>query len=304
MNIYTFGAIDIGSSAIRLLINNVEEYPEQTVFKKAAFLRVPIRLGEDVFTRGEISPEKYERLNETMQGFAHIMKAYGVRDYRAYATSAMREAHNSAEIVRQIKENSGIDIKIISGQHEAETIYANGLNDLLAPDKTYLHVDVGGGSTEVIVYNHKEKAEVRSFALGTVRILSGAVDKDEMQDFRKWLSFIGKQYKPSAIIGSGSNINKIQKLLNKTDKENISRPELDMLYRHLKDFSIEERVRTLHLNTHRADVIVPAMKIFLTVCTQCDVEEIIVPKTGLSDGIIHILYNIHRASGETTEAVK
>lgn len=302
MGTFTFGAIDIGSNAIRLLINTVEEYPDQTEFKKTAFLRVPIRLGEDVFTHGEISPEKREKLCEAMAGFAHIMKAYGVQDFRAYATSAMREAANGETITAYIRKKSGIGIEIISGETEAETIYANGLADMLAAEKTYLYVDVGGGSTEVIVYSNRAKVEARSFALGTVRMLSDAVDKDEMKKFKKWLAEIGKKYQPTAIIGSGGNINKVQKLLNKKDKENISRPELDMLYRYIKSFSFAERVHTMRLATYRADVIVPAMKIFLTVCTQCNVDEIIVPKMGLSDGIIRTLHALH--NGGDTKATE
>lgn len=294
MSTYTFGAIDIGSNAIRLLIDTVEEYPDQVEFKKTAFLRVPIRLGEDVFTRGEVSAEKREKLCEAMEGFAHIMKAYGVQDYRAYATSAMREAKNGTEITGYIRKKCGVGIEIISGETEAETIYANGLADMLATDKTYLYVDVGGGSTEVIVYSDRAKVDARSFALGTVRILSDAVDKEEMKKFKKWLAGIGDKYRPTALIGSGGNINKVQKLLNKKDRENISRPELDMLYRYIKSFSFAERVHTMRLAAYRADVIVPAMKIFLTVCNQCHVEEIIVPKMGLSDGIIRTLYAQHK----------
>lgn len=297
MSTFTFGAIDIGSNAIRLLISTVEEYPDQVEYKKTAFLRVPIRLGEDVFTRGEISAQKRERMCEAMEGFAHIMKAYGVQDYRTYATSAMREAKNGKEITDYIRQKSGIGIEIISGELEADTIYANGLADMLAADKTYLYVDVGGGSTEVIVYSDRAKTEAKSFSLGTVRMLSDAVDKDEMKKFKKWLAGIGKRYQPSALIGSGGNINKVQKLLNKKDRENISRPELDMLYRYIKSFSFAERVHTMRLATYRADVIVPAMKIFLTVCTQCNVDEIIVPKMGLSDGIIRTLYTRHKECG-------
>lgn len=299
MSTFTFGAIDIGSNAIRLLISTVEEYPDQVEYKKTAFLRVPIRLGEDVFTLGEISAQKRERMCEAMEGFAHIMKAYGVQDYRAYATSAMREAKNGKEITDYIRQKSGIGIEIISGELEADTIYANRLVDMLAADKTYLYVDVGGGSTEVIVYSDRAKTEAKSFSLGTVRMLSDAVDKDEMKKFKKWLAGIGKRYQPSAIIGSGGNINKVQKLLNKKDRENISRPELDMLYRYIKSFSFAERVHTMRLATYRADVIVPAMKIFLTVCTQCNVDEIIVPKMGLSDGIIRTLYTRHKEGGST-----
>lgn len=297
MGSYTFGAIDIGSNAIRLLITTVEEYPDQVEFKKSAFLRVPIRLGEDVFTQGAVSDQKRERMCEAMEGFAHIMRAYGVQDYRAYATSAMREAKNGPEITDYIRQKSGIAIEIISGQLEADTIFANGLVDILAADKTYLYVDVGGGSTEVIVYSNRTKVEARSFALGTVRILSNAVDKEEMKRFKKWLSAIGKKYQPTTIIGSGGNINKAQKLLNKKDRENITRSELDMLYRYIKSFSFAERVHTMRLATYRADVIVPAMKLFLTVCNQCGIEEIVVPKMGLSDGIIRTLYTQHKGSG-------
>lgn len=291
MTTNTYAAIDIGSNAIRLLIKTVEVYPDQVEYKKVAFLRVPIRLGEDVFTTGVISQTKRELLREAMLGFAHTMRAYRVQEYRAYATSAMREADNGAAITAEILSLSGINIEIISGQLEAETIFANGINEMVNPAMTYLYVDVGGGSTEVVVYSNRMKVEACSFALGTVRMLSDAVDKDEMKRFKKWLTAVSEKYSPKAIIGSGGNINKVQKLLNKKDKESLDCAEVETLYRRIKSFNFEERVHTLGLNTYRADVIVPAMKIFLTVCNTCKINEIIVPKMGLSDGIIRTLHN-------------
>lgn len=291
MQTHTFGAIDIGSNAIRLLIKSVEEYPDQVEYKKLAFLRVPIRLGEDVFTEGKISDEKRDRLCEAMQGFAHMMRAYRVEAFRACATSAMREASNGAEVTEQVRELSGINIEIISGQAEAETIFANGMSETVSPELTYLYVDVGGGSTEVVVYSRHQKIEARSFGLGTVRMLSDAVDKDEMKSFKKWLASAAKKYQPTAIIGSGGNINKVQRMLSKKEKESLNYTEVEVLYRYIKSFNFDERVHALGLNTYRADVIVPAMKIFLTVCNTCKINEIIVPKMGLSDGIIRTLFS-------------
>ena len=185
---------------------------------------------------------------------------------------------------------SDLNIEIISGTKEAETIFAGGMNEVVDDDKTYLYVDVGGGSTEVIVYSKSVKVEACSFPLGTVRMLNDAVDKEEMKHFKKWLKNITEKYTPDAIIGSGGNINKIHKLLNKKARERITYQELDILYEYMKSFNLEERERIMKLNTYRADVIIPAMKIFLTVGKICKINEIIVPKLGLSDGIIRLLY--------------
>ena len=290
INTKTLAAIDIGTNAIRLFISNVEEYPTETLFKKIAFLRVPIRLGEDVFTTGEIGQQKRKRLCETMQGFSYIMSAFNVESYKAYATCAMREARNGKSVAEQIQKECDLNVEIISGTKEAETIFAGGMNEVVDDDKTYLYVDVGGGSTEVIVYSESVKVEACSFPLGTVRMLNDAVDKEEMKHFKKWLKNITEKYTPDAIIGSGGNINKIHKLLNKKERERITYQELDILYEYMKSFNLEERERIMKLNTYRADVIIPAMKIFLTVGKICKINEIIVPKLGLSDGIIRLLY--------------
>lgn len=192
MNRETFGAIDIGSNAIRLLIDYVETYEDgRTEYKKAAFVRVPIRLGDDVFLRGRIGNGKAEALCDAMQGFSALFRAFAVKDYRAYATSAMREAENGSEVVSLIRNRSGISVEIISGEAEAGTIFAaGGLRETLDPAKTYLYVDVGGGSTEIVVYARRRKVDACSFRLGTVRIFSRAEDPAEWERFGRWLEQI------------------------------------------------------------------------------------------------------------------
>lgn len=287
----TLAAIDIGSNAIRLVISYVDDNSKLT-FKKAAFLRVPIRLGEDVFTMGEISESKRERLCDAMVAFSAVMKSYNVTKFRACATSAMREATNGAEIVDYIHQQSGIAIEIISGQEEATTIFEAGdVAGLMDRRESYIYVDVGGGSTELTIYSNNKRATSESFRIGTVRTISDAVDKSEPKRFKRWLEQVALPYRPTAIIGSGGNINKVHKLLQKKDKESIRYVELKLLYNQINDMSYEERLRNMGLNTYRADVITPAMKIFLTVAKVCKIDEIMVPKVGLADGIIHHLHS-------------
>lgn len=292
MNTDIFAAIDIGSNAIRLLINNIETIGSVSDFKKTAFLRVPIRLGEDVFTKNEISEEKKQRLINAMKGFSYIMKAYSVTDYRACATSAMRDAKNGKDITNTILKESGIAIEIITGQEEADIIYeAGGLNNVMDKSRNYLYVDVGGGSTEVVVYSNQQKITSNSFQLGTVRMLVNAVQEDENKRFKTWLKSIYKKYAPLSIVASGGNINKVHKMLGKREKEFLNYTETKVLYDALTDLSYEERIQNFKLNTYRADVIIPALKIFLTIGKICKVNEIYVPKVGLVDGIIHHLYS-------------
>lgn len=298
MNTDIFAAIDIGSNAIRLLINNIEVNGTTPDFKKVAYLRVPIRLGDDVFTSGTISKDKEWRLIHAMQGFSHIMKAYGVMNYRACATSAMRDATNGSNIVEDIRRESGINIDIITGREEAEIIYEAGeLDNFMDKRKNYLYVDVGGGSTEVIVYSNQQKVDSNSFQMGTVRLLVDAVKEDEEKRFKSWLKDISKDNNSFSIIASGGNINKIHKVLGKREREPISYDELKKLYDSLKSLSYEERIQSYKLNTYRADVIVPALKIFLSISKICKVNEIFVPKIGLSDGIIYHLFHEHQTSG-------
>jgi exopolyphosphatase/guanosine-5'-triphosphate,3'-diphosphate pyrophosphatase len=294
MNIDILAAIDIGSNAIRLLINDIEKNGTAPDFKKVAYLRVPIRLGDDVFTTGKISRDKEKRLIHAIRGFSHILKAYGVMNYRACATSAMRDAENGKNIVKAIRKASGIDIDIISGREEAEMIYEAGqLDNLMDKKRNYLYVDVGGGSTEVVLYSNQQKITSNSFQLGTVRMLVDAVKDEEEKRFKSWLKEIDKGNNPLSIIASGGNINKIHKVLDKRDREILCYDDLKTLYNKLKLLSYEERIQSYKLNTYRADVIVPALKIFFTISKICKVNEIHVPRIGLSDGIIHHLYYEH-----------
>ena len=291
MKTETLGAIDIGSNAIRLLISNVETGMAYPDFRKTAFLRVPIRLGEDVFTKGKIGNKKKERLLDTMEGFVQVMKMYNVSRYKACATSAMREAENGKEIIDLIYKRSGIPVEIISGQEEADVIFEAGkLNAIMTQKSNYLYVDVGGGSTEVVVYVNQQKVDSNSFSVGTVRMLSNAVEKSEMKKFEKWLEKIYKQYESLSIIASGGNINKVHKILGKRDGEVVLYPELQILYNTLSTMTYEQRMRSYNMDTYRADVIIPAMEIFLIVCNTCFIRNIYVPKVGVADGIIRNLY--------------
>jgi exopolyphosphatase/guanosine-5'-triphosphate,3'-diphosphate pyrophosphatase len=290
----TFAAIDVGSNAIRLLISYVESNGG-TEFKKAAFIRVPIRLGEDVFTTGRIGDQKCRALMESMQAFAHLMRVFEVRAWRACATSAMREAANGAEVVERIKRDSGIGLEIISGQEEAATIFEAGVTaGLMNSDKRYLYVDVGGGSTEATVYCNHHRAVSESFALGTVRMISGATDRAEVDRFREWLRGVRQHYDPVAIVGSGGNINKAHKLLARKEKEPLRYVELKLFFEQLGDMSYEERIEKYDMNAYRADVIMPALEIFLLAAKTCHIDQIIVPKIGLADGIIYQLFRQSR----------
>ena len=291
MKIETLAAIDIGSNAIRLLISNIESNTSVTDFKKTVFLRLPIRLGEDVFKKGKIGNRKKEQLTNAMTGFLHIMKACNVSNYRACATSAMRDALNGQEIAQKILEDSNINIAIISGQEEADMVFeAGGLNKVMNNNTNYLYVDVGGGSTEVILYSNQKKIISHSFQIGTVRMISRAVKQGEIRKFKKWLEEIHTNHAPLSIIASGGNINKVHKLLGKKESEPVIYPEMQILYDALAPMTYEERMRNYKLDTYRADVIVPALQIFLLVCDICKIKDIYVPKVGVVDGIIHQLH--------------
>lgn len=282
----TLAAIDIGSNAIRLMVSNVELYRNNNI-KRIALLRIPIRLGEDVFSTKTISHKKLELMENAMCGFASLIKAYGIKQYRACATSAMREATNSKYVISKIKEVSNIDIDIISGAEEADLIFAAGKSQaIMEPGKSYLYIDVGGGSTEVIMYSAGKKVSSHSFELGTVRMLSGSVDPNEFNKYEQWIKTQSQTYSPCAIIGSGGNINKIQRLVGKKDKDPFSATELRVLYDTLKSMNYEERIHTLSLNPYRADVILPAANIYNAAAEVGRINNIIVPRLGLADGII------------------
>ncbi len=292
MTIEKYGAIDIGSNAVRLLISSVhEEEGKKTRFKKTSLVRVPIRLGADVFLNGKISEENIGRMLDAMQAYQLLMKTHKVVRYKACATSAMREANNGKEVVDLIKENTGIHIDIIDGSNEAAIIAMTDLHDLVNSDATYLYVDVGGGSTEFTLYHNGKTIDSRSFKLGTVRLLNNVVSEDTWSEVENWIKKITAGYTRLSLIGSGGNINNIFKNSGKSNGKPLSFLYLSSYYDLLKSLSYEERIWQLNLNQDRADVILPATRIYLSAMKWSGAQEIYVPKIGLSDGIIKYLYS-------------
>ncbi len=290
MKIYKFAAIDIGSNAVRLLISNVIVTKKKVKFKKVSLIRVPIRLGEDVFTKSIISKRNKERLINAMKGFKYLLNAYEVKKYLAVATSAMREAKNGKEIVEEIEKLSGIHIQIIDGAKEAELIAATDLEELLDRNRNYLYVDVGGGSTEFSIFQNGKKQDSKSFKLGTVRLLNKQVEKNEWDKAEKWVKSQTKDMDKVYLIGSGGNINKLFKMSGKIPGSPLSKVWLDAQYKFLKSFDYEDRVEELDLNPDRADVIIHATKIYRRAMQWANADKIFVPRIGLADGIIKYLF--------------
>lgn len=291
IEIKKFGAIDIGSNAMRLLICNVVEQPgKEPVFNKSSLIRVPIRLGQDVFTSGAISEQNKGRMIDAMRAFHLLMKVHQVQKYRACATSAMREAANGVEVQQAIASQSEIVIDIIDGKEEASIIASTDLNDFMEFDKNYIYVDVGGGSTEVSIFSKGTMVASNSFKIGTVRLLNEMVDEEIWDSIRLWIKEHVKPYKDVVMIGSGGNINKIFKLSNKPQSKPLSYTYLNQQFLELSALSYEERISELALNSDRADVIVPALKIYTSAMKWSGAKNIFVPKIGLSDGIVKSLY--------------
>ncbi|WP_299782482.1 exopolyphosphatase [uncultured Formosa sp.] len=291
LTIKKYAAIDIGSNAVRLLIANIiEEDGKPTKFKKSSLVRVPIRLGADVFLEEKISDKNIERMIDTMHAFKLLMKSHKVETYKACATSAMREAKNSKDVVQQILEQSDIKIDIIEGDEEAAIIAATDLNAFINPNKTYLYVDVGGGSTEFTVIDHGETEISRSFKIGTVRLLNDMVKRETWNELERWIKEHTKKYEKIDLIGSGGNINKIFKVSGKAMGKPLTFFYLTSYYNILQSYSYEERITELDLNQDRADVIIPAARIYLSAMKWSGAKDIYVPKIGLSDGIIKSLY--------------
>ena len=291
LNIKKYAAIDIGSNAVRLLISNIiEEEGRPVRFKKSSLVRVPIRLGEDVFINNVISPKNIKRMKDTMIAFRLLMKSHNVQCYKACATSAMREANNGQDIADLIKKSSEIDIDIIDGEEEAAIIAATDLHEYIQPGKSYLYVDVGGGSTEFSIIHNKETVASKSFKIGTIRILKDIVKRDKWIELEQWIKTKTKNFDKIEVIGSGGNINKIFKISGKTIGKPLTYFYLSSYYHTLRSYSYEERITELDLNQDRADVIIPAMQIYLSAMKWSRAKHIYVPKIGLSDGIIKSLY--------------
>ncbi|AUS06680.1 Ppx/GppA phosphatase family protein [Pseudotamlana carrageenivorans] len=291
LSIKKYAAIDIGSNAVRLLISNIIEQKGRPVqFKKNSLVRVPIRLGADVFVKGKISKENTQRILDTMLAFKLLMKSHKVVKYKACATSAMRESSNGNQIVDLVLEQSGIKIDVIEGEEEAAIIAATDLNKYIDPNKTYLYVDVGGGSTEFTVIDQGKSIASRSFKIGTVRLLNDMVKNEAWQELREWIVSNALEFDKISVIGSGGNINKIFKISGKAMGKPLSYFYMSSYYNTLQNYSYEERITELDLNQDRADVIIPAMRIYLSAMKWSGAKNIYVPKIGLADGVIKSIY--------------
>lgn len=290
MKIRKLAAIDIGSNAMRLLINYVYEVPgSRPVFNKTSIVRMPIRLGEDVFTHKEISEKNTARLIDAMKAYKLMMDIYGVEHYLAYATSAMRESENGKEVVRKIKKQSGISIEIIDGTTEAELIFATELQNFILDGNNYLYVDVGGGSTELTLISDGEVQFSKSFQVGTVRLLEGKVEKSLYLEMKKWVEDNIRKYDVD-LIGSGGNINHVYKYSGVKLGKPLPGSYLRSRYKKVREMSYEERLQELNMKTDRADVVEYALEIYTKVMKWSRAKKIHVPKIGISDGMIRSLY--------------
>ena len=296
MKVKKLAAIDIGSNAIRILISNVVQVEgEHPVFMKSEMIRVPIRLGEDSFTVGEISPKNIKRVVKAMKAFKLIMKINGVKNYMACATSALRESSNADELIAKVKKKAGIKIELIDGKKEAEIISYTTILANQGHNSNYLYVDVGGGSTEFSVLKNGKRIVSKSFKVGTVRMINNMVNDKVWLEIEKWIKMNTKGIEKIQLLGSGGNINKVFKLSNIKDGNPITYFNLKSFYQDLKKLSYEERILRYNLNLDRADVILPALEIYLKALKWSGATKVFVPKIGLSDGMIKMMYKKHNA---------
>ncbi len=289
-----YAAIDIGSNAVRLMIADVIEQDQtgKIGYKKTTLIRVPLRLGDNAFLDQYISDRKAEELLKTMQAFRNLMDVYHVTDYLACGTSSLREAKNGAAIVKNIKKEANINIEIVAGSKEASIIYANHIAESLDKNKTYLYIDVGGGSTELTVFAKDEIVASRSFDLGTIRMLDNKDREEVWEELKEWIKEHIKTLKPITGIGTGGNINKLFRL-SKEKEAIMSYTTLKNMYQFLNSYSLKDRIKVLQLNQDRADVIIPASEIYLTVMKWAGIKEMHVPQVGMVDGLINLLIEKH-----------
>jgi len=291
MKIEKFAAIDIGSNAIRLLITNViikKGFP--TKFIKSSIVRVPIRLGQESFTIGEISSKNVSKIVRTIKAFNHIIKVNDVKSSLAFATSALREANNSKEIIKEVKKKTKLKIEIIDGKKEAKIISLNNIFDFLNKNRIFIYVDVGGGSTEFSIIENGKRKNSKSFKIGTLRMINKITSEDVWNQIRIWVKTNIRQHSKIALIGSGGNINKIFKIAGVLDSRPLTLIKLNSIYKSLIKMDYEERIINFDLNPDRSDVIVPAAQIFLKALEWSGSSEIYVPKVGLADGMVRFLY--------------
>jgi exopolyphosphatase/guanosine-5'-triphosphate,3'-diphosphate pyrophosphatase len=298
-----FAAIDMGSNAVRLLLSGVFEDGYSATFRKMSLVRMPIRLGDDAFTQKCISDEKISQLVKTMIGFKHLIESFQPLDFMACATSAMREAENGPQICERILKDTGIKIEIIDGKKEAQIIFKNKSADMFGGNDAYLYVDIGGGSTEITLFSQGQIIAAGSFNIGTIRLLEGLVTKAYWKKMRQWLKNYSAPYSAMAAIGSGGNINKVFRLANCKTGKPLSENKMMKVRRFLKHFTVEQRIKELALRPDRADVIIPALDIYLKIMKWAGVRKIYVPEVGLADGIVHILFEKYRNSRPETSNV-
>lgn len=284
-------AIDIGSNAARLLISDVISGPQgSTEFIKTVLVRVPLRLGFDVFDKGEISASKVEKIIKTIKSYKLLLDVYEVKHIKACATSAMRDAANAADIIKKVKAETGITIDVISGDQEASLIYENHIADNMNRDESYLYIDVGGGSTELTFFSDGKLIFKKSFNIGTIRLLKNQVDEAAWDEMKEFIRTKTKGHHHVTAIGSGGNINKIFSISKRKEGKPLSLELLRDYYKEFSNLSMSQRMTLHKLREDRADVIVPALLIYINVMRWADAEEIFVPKIGLADGLIHTLY--------------
>ena len=289
-------AIDIGSNAVRMLICYVFPSGDEYVFQKNSYLRLPIRLGEDSFKNGIISNEKISLLTNAILSFKYIMKVHGVNDYKIYATSALRESRNSREVISIVKKNTDLNIELITGLKEAKIISKGNSLEKIEFNKTFLYVDVGGGSTEFSILRKGKEKISRSFKIGTVRLLNNLVDDSMLMDVKNWLKSNIDNDDKIKLFATGGNINKIQSMTGSKSGKPISYLSIKDLSNTLISFNYEERMVKFDLNPDRADVIIPALKIFITTMEVVKANKMFVPKVGLVDGMINEIFYENNAN--------
>ena len=289
-------AIDIGSNAVRMLICYVISSGDEYVFQKNSYLRLPIRLGEDSFKNGIISNKKIILLTNAILSFKYIMKVHGIKEYKIYATSALRESINSKEVISIVKKNTDLNIELITGLKEAKIISKGNSLEKIEFNKTFLYVDVGGGSTEFSILRKGKEKISRSFKIGTVRLLNNLVDDSMFMDIKKWLQSNIDNDDKIKLFATGGNINKIQSMTGSKSGKPISYLSIKDLSNNLMEFNYQERMMKFDLNPDRADVIIPALKIFITTMEFVKANKIFVPKSGLVDGMINEIFYENNAS--------
>jgi len=298
MTIHKFAAIDVGTNAMRLLITDVYENGEgEATFKKNALYRVPVRLGSDAFEFGYLKAEKKQKLISTLQAFKHLIDVHDVKYFQGCGTSALRESANGQEIVAEANKITGLNLRIISGQEEADIIYSTQISNEIDPDKFYLYMDVGGGSTDFTFFKSNKIVSSRSFKIGTVRLLLNMVKDGLWEEMKQWLLSVKPANEEIFLIGSGGNITRLFKMSLKGKQEPLYKAEIQLHYNYINEFSIDDRIKLLDLKPDRADVIIPAARIFLFVLDELGADIVYVPKIGLADGIVkRLFYNIFTAT--------